>query len=159
MDTAEQQALNKKDLKKPVPRRKAVKLDKVMSTLFDATHGSLVNLMNGLFHRDYSPDEVEVVAESGKFVKEDFSVIEGDMFLRVEERSHLAADGKPHKFHLEFQTRPDGLMALRLFEYDFQKAKKDAMRRKTGDGVMDCTCQSRLWCTSNTTSRSQILIL
>ena len=98
-------------------RQESVKLDEVMRLLFDMSKPVLVNMINNLFGERFDPDIVEISKDNGKFVNEQLNMLEGDFFLRIVESS-----GKPHLYHIEFQTFRDDTISVRILQYDIEKA-------------------------------------
>ena len=91
-----------------------------MRLLFDVSKETLVNMLNGLFGEEIDPGQVEITKANAKFADEQLHIIEGDLFLRLNEPAV-----KPKTYHIEFQTNEDGTMAIRVLRYDFSKAVEE----------------------------------
>jgi len=102
--------------KKGKTRRKSVKLDQIIKLLFDVSKETLVTMLNSLFQENFSPDTVEIDKTATEYSKNNLDIIRADMFIKVTENT------KPHHYHIEIQTEPDGQMSIRMFEYDITKA-------------------------------------
>ena len=108
-----------------VTRRESVKLDEILRYLFNVSKPALVAMLNGLFGESNDPDSVEIVKESARMINEQLEIIEGDMFLMV------SSQLQKRRYHIEFQTLPDGRMGIRVLQYDMGKAV-DIQRREQG---------------------------
>ena len=98
-----------------------VKLDEVLKFLFSTSKKVLVNLLNGIFEENYHSDEVKLSVSNNEFVMDTFDTIRGDVFFDI-----LNSESEKISYHLEFQTRNDSTMVIRMFEYGFKKAKEQA---------------------------------
>jgi len=102
-----------------------IRLDEIMKALFSVSKRTLVNMLNHLFQKDYDPDATTVDISNNEFVSDNFSVIKGDLFYRVESQNETA------HYHLELQSRHDSLIAIRAFQYGLAKADET---RRMGNG-------------------------
>ena len=98
-----------------------VKLDEVLKFLFSTSKKVLVNLLNGIFEENFSSDEVKLSVSNNEFVMDTFDTLRGDVFFDI-----LNNESEKISYHLEFQTRNDSTMIIRMFEYGFKKAKEQA---------------------------------
>lgn len=98
-----------------------VKLDEVLKFLFSTSKKVLVNLLNGIFQENYSSDEVKLSVSNNEFVMDTFDTLRGDVFFDI-----LNSKSNKISYHLEFQTRNDSTMVIRMFEYGFRKAKEQS---------------------------------
>ena len=105
---------------KPQKRAKRAKIDEIMKHLFSVSKPTLVKMINSLFNEDFEPETVEIVQSNPEFGDFELEIIRGDMFLRFREMAEKS--GRPKYCHVEFQTRRDRLMGIRVFSYDFKKA-------------------------------------
>ena len=96
-----------------------------MKYLFGMSKQTLLNMLGGLFGQDFGP-EATIVQTNAEFVSEAFDIIRGDAFYAVSDH------GKQHHLHIELQTRSDGHMMIRVFNYDMGKAAENA--RLDGNG-------------------------
>jgi hypothetical protein len=99
-------------------RTKRAKLDEIMKYLFSVSKEMLVTMLNSLFHESFDPELVEIFQTNSEFENDDFKIIRGDVFFRISDK----IGEKPFHYHLEFQTKRDSLIGIRIFEYDFKKA-------------------------------------
>ena len=107
-----------------------------MKHLFSVSKPTLVKMMNSLFHENFDPETVEIIQTNPEFEDFRLEIIRGDMFLRFREIAEKT-DAKLNHFHVEFQTKRDRLIGIRVFGYDFNKAKENerlAHDGKTDDG-------------------------
>lgn len=98
-----------------------VKLDEVLKFLFSTSKKVLVNLLNGIFEENYRSDEVNLSVSNNEFVMDTFDTLRGDVFFDI-----LNSESEKISYHLEFQTRNDSTMVIRMFEYGFRKAKEQS---------------------------------
>lgn len=105
------------------PKEK-VKLDEVLKYLFSTSRKVLVNLLNGVFDEDFSEDEVELEVSNNEFVMDSLDIIRGDVFFDLKPKGEKKAT-----YHLEFQTKNDNTMIIRMFEYGFKKSKEQSSNR------------------------------
>jgi len=104
----------------------SVKLDQIVKSLFEVSSKAMIGIINECFGKDYEPESVTVERQQSRFIKEnlDYEAIEADIVLKVNDV----------KYHIEFQTKNDKTMEIRMFEYAFYLAKGDA--RIEDDGIM-----------------------
>jgi len=96
-----------------------VKLDQVMKFLFSTSNKVLVKLLNGIFNENFNVDEVELTVSNNEFVEDDLGILRGDMFFDILNKNYNKAS-----YHIEFQTKNDNTMIVRMFEYGFKKGKE-----------------------------------
>ena len=101
-------------------------IDEIMKYLFGMSKETLTNMLNSLFKKDFSADEVTIIPSNPEFVDEVFDIVRGDLFYVVLDKS------KPYHLHIECQTRPDGQMIIRVLNYDIKKAVEN--QRLEGKG-------------------------
>ena len=106
--------------------KEKVKLDEVLKFLFSTSNKVLVKLLNGIFNENFSVDEVELTVSNNKFVEDDLGILRGDMFFDI-----LNKDYNKASYHIEFQTKNDNTMIVRMFEYGFKKGKEQLKSFKT----------------------------
>lgn len=104
----------------------SVKLDQIVKSLFEVSNKALLGIINECFNKDYMPENVIVERLPSRFIKErlDYEYIEADIVLKINDV----------KYHIEFQTKNDKTMEIRMFEYAFYLAKGEA--RIEEDGIM-----------------------
>lgn len=98
-----------------------VKLDEVLKFLFSTSKKVLVNLLNGIFEENFNSDEVQLSVSNNEFIMDTFDMLRGDVFFDI-----LNNEYEKVSYHLEFQTRNDSTMVIRMFEYGLKKDKEQA---------------------------------
>jgi len=105
-----------------------------MKQLFSVSKPTLIKMMNSLFKENFEPETVEIIQTNPEFGDFGLEIIRGDMFLRFREIAEKA-DAKPTHFHVEFQTKRDRLIGIRVFGYDFNKANEnERLENEDDDG-------------------------
>ncbi|MGL5677630.1 MAG: hypothetical protein ACRDDX_14570 [Cellulosilyticaceae bacterium] len=104
-----------------VLKKEKVKLDEVLKFLFSTSNKVLVKLLNGIFDEDFDTDEVDLAVSNNEFVEDDLGILRGDIFFDLINR-----DCNKVSYHIEFQTKNDSTMVIRMFEYGFKKGKEQA---------------------------------
>lgn len=99
--------------------KEKVKLDEVLKFLFSTSNKVLVKLLNGIFEENFNVDEVELTVSNNEFVEDDLGILRGDMFFDI-----LNKNSDKVSYHIEFQTKNDNTMVIRMFEYGFRKGKE-----------------------------------
>ncbi|WP_304576472.1 hypothetical protein [uncultured Clostridium sp.] len=102
-----------------------MKLDEVLKFLFSTSNKVLVKLLNGIFDEKFDVDEVELTVSNNEFVEDDLGILRGDMFFDILNKNHNKAS-----YHIEFQTKNDNTMVIRMFEYGFKKGKEQLKNSK-----------------------------
>ena len=90
-----------------------------MKFLFSTSNKVLVKLLNGIFNENFNVDEVELTVSNNEFVEDDLGILRGDMFFDILNKNYNKAS-----YHIEFQTKNDNTMIVRMFEYGFKKGKE-----------------------------------
>ena len=101
--------------------KEKVKLDEILKYLFSTSNKVLVKLLNAIFEEDFKEYEVNLTVSNNEFIEDTLGVIRGDMFFDI-----LKRDNNKVSYHLEFQTKNDNTMVIRMFEYGFKKAKENS---------------------------------
>lgn len=101
--------------------KEKVKLDEILKFLFSTSNKVLINLLNAIFDEDFKEDEVDLTVSNNEFIEDTLGVIRGDMFFDI-----LKKDNNKVSYHLEFQTKNDNTMVVRMFEYGFKKGKESS---------------------------------
>jgi hypothetical protein len=110
---------------KKTTRRESAKIDETVKLTFSVSKQMLVHSMNALFNETFDPKDVEITKTTTEFVSNNLDIIRADLFLNV-------INSKiPYHYHIEFQTKPDGDMVIRMFTYDIEQALE--RRRLEGD--------------------------
>ena len=114
-------------IKKETPEDKRIKLDQIIKLLFNVSHTTLVNTLNGLFNENFNPDDVNVKINktSTEFVPDNLDIIRADSFFKLE------ANGKPYHYHIEYQLNSNDI-TIRVFEYAIQKALENRRVERSG---------------------------
>lgn len=111
----------------------------VTSTPYDDVFRTLVNdcrrrlvipLVNEIFKESYSGKEEISPAPNEHFMNRQ----DGKEAERITDSSFTIYGKTPKKYHIECQSRPDGSMLVRMFEYDTQIAVDDAQVEKYHEG-------------------------
>ena len=97
-----------------------------MKFLFSTSNKVLVKLLNGIFNENFNVDEVELTVSNNEFVEDDLGILRGDMFFDI-----LNKNDNKASYHIEFQTKNDNTMIVRMFEYGFKKGKEQLKSFKT----------------------------
>lgn len=99
------------------PNKDEIKYSQVFDwackTIMNMSHKSIVNFINGLFKKNY-PQNSKISFHSTEFVRDRVGKLFADFLLSIE----------GEKYHMEFQLQKDETIALRVFEYCFEEAKK-----------------------------------
>lgn len=101
--------------------KEPVKLDQVLKFLFSTSNQVLVKLLNGVFEEDFDVAEVELSVSNNEFVEDDLGILRGDIFFEMLNEN---SDNSKINYHIEFQTKNDNTMVVRMFEYGFKKGKE-----------------------------------
>lgn len=99
------------------PNKDGIKYSQVFDwackTIMNMSHKSIVNFINGLFKKDY-PENSKISFHSTEFIRDRVGKLFADFLLSIE----------GEKYHMEFQLQKDETIALRVFEYCFEEARK-----------------------------------
>lgn len=125
----------------------SVKLDQIVKSLFEVSSKAMIGVINECFHKNYEADEVVIEKHDPNFIKEnlDYEAIEADVILKINDV----------KYHIEFQTRNDKTMEIRMFEYAFYIAKQDAKVEEDGIMTLHIPNQAVIFIEENTGIRDQ----
>ncbi|KEO81308.1 hypothetical protein EL26_21380 [Tumebacillus flagellatus] len=99
-----------------------MKADESLKTLFHLSSKPIVALLNGLFGETFDPETASVESLNTEFVNGEMDTIYADSRIRVTDLQ------ESKEFHIEFQTKNDASMIVRMFEYGFQVAKGSTQR-------------------------------
>lgn len=108
--------------------KEKVKLDEILKYLFSTSNKVLIKLLNGVFNENFNEDEVDLTVSNNEFIEDTLSVIRGDMFFDIRKN-----ESKKASYHLEFQTKNDNTMVIRMFEYGFKKGKEASILDKDSE--------------------------
>lgn len=112
-------------------KEQQVRLDEIMKVMFSVTQKLLVTMLNSLFQENFAAEDTEITFENNEFVSDEYDIIRGDLFIRLQQRKE-----KPYHYHIELQTLHDRTMAIRMFEYGFSKAKEQARYERDDETVI-----------------------
>lgn len=101
--------------------KEKVKLDEVLKFLFSTSKNVLIKLLNGVFDESFKLDEVNITVSNNEFIEDDLGVLRGDMFFDITKCNDYKIS-----YHIEFQTKNDNTMVVRMFEYGFKKGKEQS---------------------------------
>ena len=107
-----------------------VKLDEILKFLFNSSEKVLVKLLNSMFDENFKEDEVSVTITNSEFVEDTLEILRGDMFFKIFDKANKDFEKHKMNYHLEFQTKNDNTMIIRMFEYGFRKGKENANEGK-----------------------------
>lgn len=110
--------------------KEKIKLDEILKYLFTTSEKVLIKLLNGIFEENFNEDEVSVTITNSEFIEETLEVLRGDMFFKIFNKSNEEYESHKMNYHLEFQTKNDNTMIIRMFEYGFRKGKENAIDEK-----------------------------
>jgi len=115
-EAAEEQNDHQPDSAQPekAQTKPKVKMDEVMHYLFSGSIGTQIELVNHLFHTNYSPDNIKLVKTKTTFISSTMKKTQGDLFYRLIPIAPPETDSAPAQIHLEFQTHRDHDMLIRL---------------------------------------------
>ena len=96
--------------------------DKLFKKILTLSSTAVVNLINGLFDTDY-PTDSTLTYNWTEFEKEDLRKILADTILTINGR---------HSYHMEAQMEEDETIVLRVFDYSYSHAMRNATDRTDG---------------------------
>ncbi|MDO5011615.1 MAG: hypothetical protein Q4E31_12380, partial [Intestinibacter bartlettii] len=102
-------------------KQEKVKLDEILKFLFNSSEKVLVKLLNSMFDENFNEDEVSITITNSEFVEDTLEILRGDMFFKIFDKSNKDFEKHKMNYHLEFQTKNDNTMIIRMFEYGFRK--------------------------------------
>ena len=110
--------------------KEKIKLDEILKYLFTTSEKVLIKLLNSIFEENFDENEVSVTITNSEFIEETLEVLRGDMFFKIFDKSNEEYESHKMNYHLEFQTKNDNTMIIRMFEYGFRKGKENAVDHK-----------------------------
>ena len=75
--------------------------------------------------KNFKEDEVSVTITNSEFVEDTLEILRGDMFFKIFDKANKDFEKHKMNYHLEFQTKNDNTMIIRMFEYGFRKGKEN----------------------------------
>lgn len=93
--------------------------DKIFKKILTLSSKSVINLINGLFETDYSPDST---------VEYHWTEFMDDTLKRILADTILTIDGK-YSYHIEAQMTKDDSIIFRVFEYGFSHANRHGIQK------------------------------
>ena len=101
-----------------IKTKESVKLDQILKLLFSTSDRVLLSMLNSIFDENLLLDKVKIRKSNNEFISYSLEDIHGDIFFEIED---LGVE-KSINFHIEFQTKNDNSMVIRMFEYGFKKS-------------------------------------
>lgn len=121
--------------------------DDVFRTIVERMPQLLIPLINEVFHTDYSEDEEIIPIHNEHQTKSGEIITDSCLLIRG------------HMYHIECQSTPDNIMAIRMIEYDFAIALENVVQK---DGIYEMefprSCTLYLRHTKNTPDELQIRV-
>ena len=121
--------------------------DDVFRTIVERMPQLAIPLINEVFHTDYTEDE-EIIPMHNEHQTKSGEIITDSCLLL-----------QNHLYHIECQSRPDTVMAVRMIEYDFAIALENVMQK---DGMYEMefprSCTLYLRDTKNTPDELQVKV-
>lgn len=99
--------------------------DKLFKKILTLSSTAVVNLINGLFDTDY-PTDSTITYNWTEFEKEDLRKILADTILTI---------NGCHSYHMEAQMEEDETIILRVFDYSYSHAMRNATDRTGGYSI------------------------
>ena len=88
--------------------------DRIFKRIFNLSNTAIINLINGLFNKNYPPDS-KIFYANKEFVKRNLQGRVADIFINI--------DGDT--FHLEAMISKDMMIQVRVMEYGFYYAMEN----------------------------------
>lgn len=104
----------------------ALKIDESMKLLFTVDNEALVLFVNNAFHRQHDLKESKLIFLASEFISEDVEKIQADLMFMINE----------YKYHLEFQTKFDKTMIIRMVEYGLSKIRETKAANNISDDII-----------------------
>ncbi|MDX5846550.1 hypothetical protein SIM13_26590 [Bacillus cereus group sp. BfR-BA-01233] len=92
-----------------------VKMDQIMKLLFSCNNEMIVPMINYFFETKYEIKDIKIEHSNIEFVDVSLEIIRSDEFLVVKNNDNKDL------YHIEFQTKKDEKMLLRMFQYGMAK--------------------------------------
>ena len=103
----------------------ALKVDESMKLLFTVDNEALILFVNNAFQRQHdNKSEIEFLAS--EFISESLEKIHADLIFMIE----------GYRYHLEFQTKYDKTMIIRMIEYGLSKVREIKASEDISDDIM-----------------------
>ena len=108
-------------------KKEKVHLDEILKSLFSTSQQVLTNFINVMFNENHTNEDIKISFSNSEFSLENsgYNIIRGDLFLGL-----VTQEQNEINYQVEFQTKNDTSMAIRMFEYGFNKAKEIATLEK-----------------------------
>ena len=119
--------MNKENTNK-IEKIECIKLDEILKSLFTVSNKVLINMINTIFHENYSIKDTTITQETPEFTILQNNVLKSDLILELKSKK------KTQNYHIKFQTKNDKTSIKYMFEYDLLYAKqKYYEKRKQND--------------------------
>ncbi|WP_304123367.1 hypothetical protein [Methanosphaera cuniculi] len=113
--------------KSPKQKTEYIKLDEILKSLFTVSNKVLINMINTIFHENYNTKDTTITRRNTEFITPEYNVLKADLILELKSKK------KNQDYHIEFQTKNDKTMIIRMFEYGFSYAKQKYDQREEND--------------------------
>jgi hypothetical protein len=104
----------------------ALKVDESMKLLFTADKEALVLFVNNAFQRQHDTNEAKLEFLASEFISEGLEKIQADLMFIIDE----------YRYHLEFQTKYDKTMIIRMIEYGLSKVREHKASDNFSDDII-----------------------
>lgn len=99
-----------------IPHHKRIKLDQIMKVLFRLSDRLTIELINYLFDEQFTVETATIHETNTESFDDGYDRIIADLCVVV------TTNRQTYRYHIEFQTNNDTLMAVRMFRYGFESA-------------------------------------
>ena len=104
----------------------ALKIDESMKLLFTADKKALILFVNNAFQRQHDISEAKLEFLASEFISESLEKIYADLIFSIDE----------YRYHLEFQTKYDKIMIIRMIEYGLSKVREVKASESMSDDII-----------------------
>jgi len=104
----------------------ALKIDESMKLLFTADKEALILFVNNAFQRQHDINEAKLEFLASEFISESLEKIYADLIFSIDE----------YRYHLEFQTKYDKIMIIRMIEYGLSKVREVKASESMSDDII-----------------------
>lgn len=123
--------MNKENTNK-IEKIECIKLDEILKSLFTVSNKVLINMINTIFHENYSIKDTTITQETPEFTILQNNVLKSDLILELKSKK------KTQNYHIKFQTKNDKTSIKYMFEYDllYAKQKYYEKRKQNNDKIV-----------------------
>jgi hypothetical protein len=104
----------------------ALQVDESMKLLFTADKEALILFVNNAFNRQHDINKAKLEFLASEFVSEGLEKIQADLMFMIDE----------YRYHLEFQTKFDKTIIIRMLEYGLSKVKETKVSGIVSDEII-----------------------